>query len=125
MKEYFDCLILSLGAAFGVGAAIFLLTILLVSKRVVGFVLSVILMLVALGVSWSVNNEALVREYLHKWIPSVQSVAPATKQEATQAPLNTPPAVQQTENLKGQVEAQKARVDGFLDEAHPSINPTK
>lgn len=88
MKEYFDCLIMTHGTAFGVGAAIFLLTILLVAKRIIGFVLSVILMLIALGASWSINNEAFVRTYLDKWIPSTQNSqakpAPATQAKANQ-----------------------------------------
>lgn len=85
MKEYFDCLILTHGVAFGVGAAIFLLTLFLVAKRIIGFAFSLVLMLVALGASWAVNNEALVRSYLDKWSPSTQTAS-------TQAP--TMPAVQ-------------------------------
>lgn len=150
MKEYFDCLILTHGTAFGVGAAIFLLTILLVAKRVVGFFLSVILLLIALGASWAINNETIVRSYLDKWIPSTQSSsasrpsaastqdqAPADETNATQAQQQAQPQVQTqaqqdmktdattsgSDNLKGSADAQRSRVKEFLNETHPNINP--
>jgi hypothetical protein len=137
MKEYFDCLIMTHGTAFGVGGAIFLLTLLLVSKRVIGFVLSLILMLLAIGASWAINNETFVRTYLDKWIPSTQNAtaprdnavrAPAaqTQSPSQTAPQSVTPAstlAQPVDSLKGQVQDQKARVQNFLDETHPNINP--
>ena len=144
MKEYFDCLIMTHGTAFGVGAAIFLLTILLVARRVVGFVLSVILMLIAIGASWAINNESFVRTYLDKWIPTTQTSStrstPATPVSTpTQAPTTTSRAAQdqavqqqqssqavsnsqRPDNLKGQIDAQKSRVQGFLDESSPDVS---
>lgn len=139
MKEYFDCLILTHGTAFGVGAAIFLLTILLVAKRVIGFVLSVILMLIALGASWSINNEALVRSYLDKWIPATgtqatrttTTPAPSVEQAATPSTTTSQSVQPSADNLqdgdylKGQVESEKARIQDFLEDKHPNINPAK
>lgn len=123
MKEYFDCLIMTHGTAFGVGAAIFLLTILLVSKRIIGFTLSVIFMLIALGASWTINNETFVRKYFDKWIPSSQVSQPG---KTSQDPLKDEApeqAKEKQENLTGQVGAQKERVQSFLDESHPNLNP--
>lgn len=133
MKEYLDCLLVGHGAAFGVGAGIFLLTILLVAKRMIGFVLSLILMLIALGAAWTINNEELVRSYVNKWFPQTQT-APATNKAPAytpqaQMPATTPsqaassPISNQVENLQGQVELQKSRVDTFLEETQPTINP--
>lgn len=139
MKEYFDCLIMTHGTAFGVGAAIFLLTILLVAKRVIGFVLSVILMLIALGASWAINNEAYVRGHLQKWIPTTQTSVPASSEASrTVAPTSSMERVERStnsvqptgdvvgsENLRGQVDQEKSRVQDFLEEKHPTINPQK
>lgn len=123
MKEYFDCLIMTHGTAFGAGAAIFLLTVLLVARRIVGFFLSVILMLIALGASWAINNESFVRSHLDKWIPTTQN-APANRAETKAAPAPAatetqaaPASTEGSDNLKGQVDTQKAKVKGFLDES--------
>lgn len=132
MKEYFDCLILSHGTAFGVGAAIFLLTILLVAKRVIGFTFSVVLLLIALGASWAINNDTFVRSYLDKWIPTTQTSpqyksTPATISEPTTAiPAKTDTTkADSSDHLKGQIDAQKSRVQDFMNETHPNINPEK
>ena len=136
MKEYFDCLIMTHGTAFGVGAAIFLLTILLVAKRVIGFVLSLILLLIALGASWAINNETIVRGYLDKWIPTTQTSRTQTSTQTTPSsthsetsPSAAPPSQtaipSQGTNLRGQVESEKGRVQNFLEETHPAINPEK
>lgn len=120
MKEYINCLILTHGTAFGVAAAIFLLTLLLVARRFIGFTLSVILMLLAIGAAWAIDHEEIVRSYLDKWIPTTQNVQTAKPASSTYEPAKAAPAEQNASvegSLKGPVEEQKARVQNFLEDA--------
>lgn len=63
MKEFFDCLFTTNGMAFGTGVLIFLITLFLVSRRVIGFTLALLLLLVALGASFAVANQDKIHAY--------------------------------------------------------------
>lgn len=120
MKEYFNCLILTHGTAFGVGAAIFLLTMFLVARRIIGLTVSIVFMLIALGASWAIDNKDVVRSHLDKWMPAAQgSHAEAAPQVTTPAPAQDASS-QPSGSLKGKVEDQKGRVQNFLEEQTPN-----
>lgn len=72
MKEYFDCLITTHGIAFAAGTAIFLLTVLLVAKRFIGFTFSVIMLLFALATAWAINNDKWLRQQVDQWMQGTQ-----------------------------------------------------
>jgi hypothetical protein len=123
MKEAFNCLIMDHGIAFATGTVIFLLTVLLVAKRVIGFVLSVILILIALGASLAVDHQEIVRGYFEKWFPSTSVTAPSKaappSYRSAEKPLPETPSVpsqpEKSSPLKGQAETQRERVKHFME----------
>ena len=71
MFDFYDCVLLKHGIAWAVGTGIFLLTVLLVSRRIIGFYTSVIFMLIALGATMAVENREKTIKYWNKYMPEV------------------------------------------------------
>jgi cytoskeletal protein RodZ len=65
MKEIWDCLFSHYGLAYATGLIIFLLTLLLVSKRVIGFVMTLLLLIFALLASLAVANSDTIKNYFN------------------------------------------------------------
>lgn len=63
MNEFFNCLFTNNGMAFGTGSIIFLVTLILVARRIIGFTLSFLFLLFALTASYSVAHQETVRSY--------------------------------------------------------------
>lgn len=64
MDEFLDFILSNNGAAFAIALLIFLVTVWLVIKRLIGFVITVVLLLFALVSGFFVANADLVREIL-------------------------------------------------------------
>jgi hypothetical protein len=70
MKDFFDCVITTNGMAYGTGVLIFVITLFLVANRVIGFMLTLLLLGLALGASWGVANQDFVRSYITSFFNS-------------------------------------------------------
>ena len=112
MQHIYECLIQQHGMAFATGTVIFLLTIFLVSKRVIGFIFSIIFMLIALGATLAVEHQNVVKAYFNKWVPTS---APSTKTEETAPAAPSTTEEKPAESTHGQVQDQKERLKGFLE----------
>lgn len=136
MEETYNCVIMHHGLAFGTGAVIFLITLLLVSRRVIGFFLSLLLMLIALGASLGIEHQDLIKSYINKWISGKPAEAPvkpvptAPVQPPAQAPgeaqpkAPTPPKpAAAPEHLKGQAQSQKQKIEQFLQNRRSNLEP--
>lgn len=64
MKEFWECIFSHNGLAYGTGVAIFLITLFLVSRRIIGFTLAVVFLLFALIASLAVAHQASVKHYI-------------------------------------------------------------
>jgi hypothetical protein len=71
MFDFYDCVLLKHGLAWAVGAGIFLFTVLLVSRRIIGFYTSLFLMLIALGASMTIEHREEATAYWNKYVPEV------------------------------------------------------
>jgi len=69
MYDFYDCVLLKHGVAWAVGAGIFILTVLLVSRRIIGFYSSLLLMLIALGASMTIEHREQATGYWNKYLP--------------------------------------------------------
>jgi hypothetical protein len=86
MSDFIYCVMTNHAVAFGVGTGFFLLTILVVTTRSIGFLLSIILMLIGLGAALVIDRPETSRywneytpEALH--VPVDGSSAQSTKAE--------------------------------------------
>jgi hypothetical protein len=133
MVDFYDCVLLKHGLAWGVGAGIFLITIFLVARKIIGFWLSLILMLIALGASMAIEHRDQTIAYWNKKMPetlrlpeTAPSSSPTEIQKSAPAgaakrptPITTPtteplsPEQHENPNLKGQSEKQKQRLETF------------
>ncbi len=64
MKTLLDCILSNNGLAFGVGTLIFFITIVLIATRLIGFGISLLLLVFALAASLSIANQDIIRNYL-------------------------------------------------------------
>lgn len=102
MYDFYDCVLLKHGLAWAVGAGIFLLTVLLVSRRLIGFYTSLLFMLIALGASMVIEHREESVKYWNKYLPEAfhiietktENAYNAVKDSVTKkpeiAPVNAP-----------------------------------
>ncbi len=64
MKEFLDCLFSNNAVALAVATLIFLITVGLVAKRLIGFLLTLVLLFFAITSGFAIANNDIVREYL-------------------------------------------------------------
>jgi hypothetical protein len=86
MSELFNCVMTKHALAFGVGGGIFLITILLVATRMIGLVLSIILMLIALGATLVLDRPDAA-SYWNQYTPEQLHIHES--EHVTPAPANT------------------------------------
>lgn len=88
MTDFYNCIFIKQGLAFGVGAFIFLLTLLLAARRVIGFTLTVAFLLIALGAAMGIKHQDLFKDYWNKGKPktSEKEAKPAMESKTEPAP---------------------------------------
>lgn len=116
MKEFWECVFTHNGLAFGTGAAIFLITLFLVSRRIIGFALAVVFLLFALLASLAVAHQESVKKYIdtlgteksnaHNY-PGAGKPSDPTINDKIQDAFN---------DLKAEFEVQKKKLQDFIDE---------
>lgn len=79
MNEFYTCLMRN-SLAFIAGGAWFLLTLFLVSRRYIGFTLSVIFMLISLGSTLAIQHQTAATAY---WNALFSSESPKDSDEKT------------------------------------------
>ncbi len=89
MSDFYDCVLLKHGIAWAVGAGIFLLTALLVSQRIIGFYLSLLLMLIALGASMTIEHREEATVYWNKYLPESFHITEGKTLNATKSVKDT------------------------------------
>lgn len=121
MQEFFNCLISTNGLAFGTGVLIFLITLFLVSKRVIGFTLTLLFLLFALAASFGVANKDLIRKYFENLSKGSKSDTSykASGTKAGEASISEQ-LEKAYEDLKAEFEIQKNKFQSFLEEQRAS-----
>jgi len=74
MDPLFDCIYLKHALALGVGIILLLLTVLLVSRKIIGFTLSLIFLLIALGASLGIAHQDVVKTYINDIVPGTFTI---------------------------------------------------
>lgn len=120
MQEFYNCLINVNGMAFGTGVIIFLITLFLVAKRLIGFTLTLLFLLFALVASFGVANKDLVRKYF-------ENLSKGSKTESYQSSGSKAGEATISEqlqkaydDLKSEFEIQKKNFQSFLEEQRAS-----
>jgi len=67
MDEFYSCFLQN-ALAFTVGLLFFILTLFLVSKKMIHFTFSLILMLMAVGATIGIKNQDIVISYWHHYV---------------------------------------------------------
>ncbi len=125
MKEFFECVISSNGMAYGTGVLIFLITLFLASKRVIGFTLTLLFLIFALVAAIGVANQDLIRNYLQKLSHNEKSTSGAYQAEGTNKEAATfSDQLQKAYNdLKEEFEIYKKKVQDYLEQQKEGKNP--
>lgn len=120
MQEFYNCLINVNGMAFGTGVIIFLITLFLVTKRIIGFTLTLLFLLFALVAAFGVANKDLVRNYFENLQKSNKTESyQSSGAKATDATISE--QLQKAyDDLKGEFEIQKKKFQSFLEEQRAS-----
>jgi hypothetical protein len=127
MNEFFTCLFSTNGMAYGTGVLIFLITLFLVYKRVIGFTLTLLFLLFALGAALAVANQNSIKNYFDSLSRKDRKAS-----EVSTAP-NVPPTEDQTtfaekmqrayDDLKAEFEIYKKKVEDFIEQHSEKQNP--
>lgn len=143
MKEVWDCLFSHYGLAYATGVGIFLITLFLAAKRLIGFAITSLLLIFAILASLVVANSDTIKGYFSKSSPGTTSAyqaAPAQPSTAPNAPSNSSTGsqidrilnqLQKTyDDLKTFLESEKERFDQYIEKkgtdqnTHPTPTPT-
>jgi hypothetical protein len=122
MQEFFNCLISTNGMAYGTGVLIFLITLFLAAKRVIGFTLTLIFLAFALIAAFGVANKDHIRQYFENLskggkTESAYKAAPGAQQAEASIMDQLQKAYQ---DLKEEFEIQKKKFQSFLEEQRAS-----
>lgn len=118
MNEFFSCLVSTNWMAYGTGVLIFLITLFLVYTRVIGFTLTLLFLLFALGASLAVANQSSIKHY-------VEGLSKKDKPTTENTQTATPPTEETTlteklqrayEDLKSEFEIYKKKIEEFIKE---------
>lgn len=132
MRDFFNCVFVENGMAFGTGFLIFLFALFLAANRIIGFTLTLLFLVFALAASLSVANQEAIRNYFS------DLSAPTESQNTYQAGGVKPPANESKINaeiqkafddLKNEVMLYEKKLEDFINEytgkepAVPSSTP--
>ncbi|MCE5317231.1 MAG: hypothetical protein LLG04_07700 [Parachlamydia sp.] len=119
MQEFYNCLINVNGMAFGTGVIIFLITLFLVAKRLIGFTLTLLFLLFALVAAFGVANKDLVRKYFENLSKGKTETYQASGAKAGEATISE--QLQKAyDDLKSEFDIQKKKFQSFLEEKRAS-----
>ncbi len=104
--------------ALAISVIIFLITLVLVVKRLIGFFITLLLLFFAIAAGYAILNHDIVREYLisHSKPVKNESTIQQMQRKVTEA----------LEELREDLNAQKAKLDEYLHtpSAEPAVKPT-
>lgn len=118
MSDFFNCLFTHNGIAYGTGVLIFLITLFLVSRRIIGFTLTFLFLLFALLASMAVAHQDAVKAYLNKF-SSEKATDGTYRAEGTQPKSgdNINASLQKAfDDLKSEFEVQKEKMQKLWEE---------
>lgn len=117
MKEFFECVISSNGMAYGTGVLIFLITLFLASKRVIGVTLTLLFLIFALVAAIGVANQDLIRNYLQKLSHDEKTTSGAYQGNNPSKEATFSDQVQKAlSDLKEEFEVIKKKFQDYLDQ---------
>lgn len=128
MQEFVNCLFTTNGMAYGTGVLIFLITLFLVARRVIGFTLTLLFLIFALLASFAVANKDLIRHYFENLSKGgskessaqPQGKAPTYQSAESSSTTHEVPIMEQLQkaydDLKEEFEIQKKKFQSFLEE---------
>lgn len=112
MQDFLNCLFSQNGMAYGTGVLVFLFTLFLVSRRVIGFTLTLLFLIFSLVAAFGVANKDLIRKYF-------EDLSTGKTAEGTPAPgqASIQDQLQKAyDDLKAEFEAQKNKFQSFIEE---------
>ena len=124
MKEFWECVFSHNGLAYGTGAAIFLITLFLVSRRIIGFTLAVVFLIFALLASLAVAHQASVKNYIDTLGTDKKEVTyPGAG--TTSAPTINDKIQDAFDDLKAEFDVQRKKLEEFIEEQTKQQNGNK
>lgn len=121
MQEFFTCLFSTNGLAYGTGLLIFLLTLFLASRRIIGFTLTLLFLLFALVAAFAVANKDLIRNYFETLSKKRVEAGRSPSSEESQERASFQEQLQKAyEDLKTEFEIQKKKFQSFVEEKKSS-----
>jgi biopolymer transport protein ExbB/TolQ len=119
MNEFIDFILSNNGAAIAIALLIFIVTVWLVIKRLIGFVITIILLAFALISGFAVANADLVREIIKnlagKSTPQEQQTLDQLKQQVFKS----------YDEIRKEFSQQKEEFQKLLNKLHPESTPQK
>ena len=123
MNEFFTCLFSTNGMAYGSGVLIFLITLFLTSRKIIGFTLTLLFLIFALAASLAVAHQDLVRSYLENYTKekttggTYQGAGNTPAQSQTPSKTDINADIQKTfDEIKDEVLIQKDKLQKLWDE---------
>lgn len=98
--------------ALGVSIVIFLITLVLVVKRLIGFFITLLLLFFAIAAGYAILNHDIVRDYL---IQATSKPLPAQEKESTIHQVQRK-VLETVEELREELNEQKNRLQHFFEE---------
>jgi hypothetical protein len=143
MQEFVNCLFTTNGMAYGTGVLIFLITLFLVARRIIGFTLTLLFLIFALLASFAVANKDLIRSYFENLSKggskatsaqaspqaSSQGKAPTYQSAENSSASKEVPIMEQLQkaydDLKEEFEIQKKKFQSFIEEKKQESEKTE
>jgi hypothetical protein len=117
MNDFFNCVIVNNGIAFGTGVLLFLFTLLLASKRVFGFFFTLIFLLISLGGAMAVKNREGITNYVHELQGKKTEGGAYTGDSAAKSASVMEQLQKAYEDLKGELAEQKQKLEAYFQES--------
>lgn len=131
MQEFFNCLFSTNGMAYGTGVLVFFITLFLVTRRLIGFTLTLLFLIFAIVAALGVANKDLIRDYFENLSkPNSSSSTSSTYQSASASKTSEASIYEQLQkaydDLKLEFEIQKKKkFQSFLEEQRASHEKTE
>jgi hypothetical protein len=120
MNEFFTCLVSKNGMAYLTGVVIFLLTLFLASRKIIGFSLTFLFLVFALVASLAVSHQDLIRSYfVHSNAQTKEGVYQdnSKSDQAKQSPSDINADLQKAfDDLKAEFLIEKARLQTIWED---------
>ena len=113
MTEFLQCVLSNNGIAYLTGAGIFLITLFLIAKRVIGLAFAILLLAFALLAALSISNQDAIRDYFHQEAAATATQVPGPGETKEGAQINA--EIQKTFNdLKAEFLIYKDKLEALI-----------